>query len=261
MEKTYYWLTWAMFALLVACTPPTNPVQISVPITSVSKVGLASQSVVMKIKVRNTSNQDATIHWERTALQTILGWAYTVDGATASTGTVNIPANSSVEVELGINPNGQAGEGQGILEFYDPLDRQMTSKTVQYTLTALTDYFRLNLASDAHQTGYSSMEPDYNHQVWVVNDNSIPVRVEWARTQEARNPAVWGVAAKTHLICYAVPVIRDYVDVPPMDSIPFKICFYHNGVAGTASSRSVFWVATDSLPSVRSQLFTYTVLP
>ncbi|BDS11974.1 hypothetical protein [Aureispira anguillae] len=261
MKKTYYYFVLMIFTLLVACTSPPDPVQVSLSETSIAKTGLASNPIMFKVVVKNTSNQDATIEWERTDLQNITGWTYDINGTASSTGRLNILANSSVEVTLTMMPNGKVGKGGGKIDFYDVTNPQLTIQTVQYTFTTLASYFRLNLASAANQTGYSTSVFDYSHLVWVANDNSTPIRVEWARTNEYRNPAAWYIFPKTNLLCYSSSVIRHYVDVPPMDSIPFKLGFEHQGVVGSASSTTVFWVDTDSINSVKSQPFSYTVIP
>lgn len=265
MQKVFYFGVLVLFSFLTACTTSSNPIDISLSETKIEKTGLATNPVVMNLRLTNRNYQDVVIHWDRVERQSVTGWTYELNGNTSNSGTFNVPANSSVNIILSILPNGNAGIGSGDIQFYDPAHQQMTSKTFHYKLTALNEYFRLNLENSANATNYiSSSSSSYSHihHVWVVNDNPVPVRVQWARTKESTIPSPWIIYSKTHKICYGPSVMTDELEnIPPMDSVPFKLIFDHNNSSGYGRTTPIFWVKSDSINSVKVQPFTYEVLP
>lgn len=267
MQTLFNFSPFILLLLAVACNTSnnSNPINITVSETSIEKMGLADNSIIMQVEVTNGTNQAATIHWDHIEQQTVLGWTYELNGSTSNSGTLNIPANTSIGVTLTVIPNGNIGVGMGSIEFYDPMHQQLTSKTVHYKSTALKEYFRLNLANPSNATSYisnSTPTESYIHHVWVINDNTTPIAVHWKRTEESRIPSNWVLAAKTHEICYTPPILSDvFTSIPPMDSVPFKLIFGHHNQTGYGEATPIFWVNTDSSNSVKSQLFTYKVLP
>jgi hypothetical protein len=251
--------------LLTACTTSSNPIDISISETNIENTGLASNTVVMSFRVTNRNYQAETIHWDRVETLSVAGWAYDLNGNSSNSGVLNIPANSSVDIIVSIIPNGNVGVGSGTIEFYDPAHQQVSSQTLNYKLTALNEYFRLRLAEPANVTNYiSSSDPTYSHihHVWVINDNPIPVKVQWARTNETNIPSAWVLAAKTHIVCYTPLTMTSQLDnIPPMDSVPFKLIFEHRNSTGYGRATPIFWVDSDSINSVKLQPFTYEVLP
>jgi hypothetical protein len=251
--------------LLTACTTSSNPIDISISETNIENTGLASNTVVMSFRVTNRNYQAETIHWDRVETLSVAGWAYDLNGNTSNSGVLNIPANSSVDIIVSIVPNGNAGVGSGTIEFYDPAHQQVSSQILNYKLTALNEYFRLSLAEPANATSYiSSSDPSYSHvhHVWVINDNPVPVTVQWARTNEINLPSTWTLSAKTHLVCFTPAIMASELEnIPPMDSVPFKLIFDHWNTTGYVRVSPTFWVDTDSINSVKTQPFTYEALP
>lgn len=250
--------------LLTACTRPPNPIDISILETNIERIGLAATPSSIQITVTNNNSQEAEIHWNRIENTSIAGSTCKLNGNASNTGTLNIPANTSIDLTLSILPNGNTGVSSGNIEFYDPVYQQTTTKTFNYSFTSLQQYFRLNLAAPANATSYiSTSNPTYSHihHVWIVNDNTTPIQVQWARTKEQSIPTAWILAAKTHENCYIPSAMTHDFSIPPMDSVPFKLIFDHQNTTGYGRTTPIFWVDTDSLNSVKMQPFTYEVLP
>jgi hypothetical protein len=264
MQKIVNWGVLSLLLLLTACTTTSNPIDISISETNMEKTGLAANIITMNFSVTNRNSQAATIHWDRVEHLSVSGWAYELNGNTSNSGVLNIPANSSVNIIVSMIANGNIGVGSGTIEFYDPAHQQVSSQTLNYKLTALNEYFRLNLAIPAHKTSYiSSSTPtdSHTHHVWLINDNTIPMVVQWARTNEQTIPTTWFIWPKTHDTCYPPSAMISRTIIPPMDSIPFKLAFHHHSTSGYGRTTPVFWVDTDSMNSVKIQPFTYEVLP
>lgn len=265
MHKIINSLALALFLLLSSChTAPLNLTDFTISETEWEEISLAVNPATASIRITNNNNYTAAIHWDRVENSTVAGWSYEIDGNTSNSGILNIPAQTTISVTFSIAPNGNAGLGDGYIEFYEPAHQQISRKTFNYQLNALNEYFRLSLEtapSFTESLSSSNPQDSYTHHVWVINDNDIPMPVQWARTEESRVPPAWLFYAKTHIVCYMFDAMTDLLDeIPPMDSVPFKLIISHNNVSGQGSSTPVFWVDTDSINSVKSQTFTYEVL-
>lgn len=264
MQRIVHFGALAFFLLLTACTVPSNPIDLSISETNIEHIGLSTTLSSIHITVTNNSSQEAEIHWNRIENTSIAGSTYKFNESTSNTGILNIPANSSVDATLCIIPKGNLGMSSGDIEFYDPAHQETTTKTFHYSFTSVNQYFRLNLATPANETNYiSSSNAMYSHahHIWLVNDNTAPVKIQWARTKEQTIPTDWLLAVKTHEICYTPIAMTDDLIIPPMDSVPFKLIFNHMNNTGYGRATPIFWVDTDSLNSVKIQPLTYEVLP
>lgn len=264
MQRIIHFSPLAFFLLLTACTVPSNPIDLSISETNIEHIGLSTTLSSIHITVTNNSSQEAEIHWNRIENTSIAGSTYKLNGSTSNTGILNIPANSSVDATLCIIPKGNLGMSSGDIEFYDPAHQETTTKTFHYSFTSVNQYFRLNLATPANETNYissSNAMDSHTHHVWLINDNTSPVKIQWARTSEHTNPTNWLISPKTHEICYPPSVMTSSAIIPPMDSIPLKLTFHHRNTTGYGRTTPIFWVDTDSLNSVKMQPFTYEVLP
>lgn len=237
-----------------------DPVTVDLSKTTATEMGLASKQKQINVTVKNTTDQEATIQWERTETQSATGWTYDINGSSAASGSLTIGANSSVDVMLKIMPNGNAGVGAGMLKFYDANNQALTMKALTYTMTAVPAFFRLTPQGFASNSVRANDTPTDYH-LWVVNDNSIPVDVQWARTGEASNPSAWQIAVCTDATCYTPAIMTESMTVNPGDSVDFKMTFDHQATTGNGSATPIFWVAADSANSVLTKTFTHEVTP
>ncbi|BDS13887.1 hypothetical protein [Aureispira anguillae] len=247
--------------LFSACKPDdvtVDPVTVNLSKTTATEMGLAANDKHMMITVSNTTDQEATIQWERAETQAVTGWTYDVNGSTAASGTLTIPANSSKDVTLIVTPNGTVGVGIGTLKFYDSANQALTMKTFTYTLTTLSSYFRIAPQGFTSQSVRSN-DPATDYHIWVVNDNTVPVDVNWARTNEATNPSTWQIAICTDATCYTPAIMNESMTVSPGDSVDFKATIDHQLTTGNGGTTPIFWVAADSVNSVLSQELTHEV--
>lgn len=249
--------------LLFSACEVKNTVTVELSRTSSTEFGLVTNDKHIRVIVKNTTDQEATIQWDRTETQAVTGWTYDVNGSAAATGTLTIPANTSKEVVLMVTPNGTLGTGSGTLNFYDAADPSLTSKVFSYTLTTLNSYFRIVPQGFTSQSVRMNA-PAADYHLWIINDNTIPLDVQWARTNEASNPAAWEVAICTQggsdSVCYAPTIITENVTITPGDSMDFKATIDHQATTGNGGTTPIFWIPTDSINSVLSETFTHEVV-
>lgn len=264
MNKIINLLVAALFLLLNSCNTHLNLADFLISETEWEEISLAVNPVTYSLRITNNNNYTAAIHWDRVENSTVAGWSYEIDGNTTNTGILNIPAQTTISISFSIFPSGNAGSGDGYIEFYEPAHQQLSRKTFNYQLDALNEYFSLKIETTPSFTGALNNSPpqySYAHYLRVINNNNIPIPVKWARTEENRIPSAWQLAVKTHRICYTPVAMTDLLGIiPPMDTVPFELIFCHNNVSGQGASTPIFWVDTDSINSVKSQTFTYEAL-
>lgn len=245
--------------IFTACTEETKtPVTVSLSKTTATELGLANSHSHMMITVSNSTSEEATIQWERTETTTVSGWTYDVNGSSAASGTLTIPANGSVDVTLMVMPNGNAGVGAGMLKFYDSEDQALTMKTFSYTLTTVTRYFEVITIDPTAQTVRPSAG-DTDYKMKVYNPNASDIDVSWNSAAGASNPSSWILNVCDPTICFPPSVVSGTFAVPAGDSVDFKFTFNHASTVGNGTATANFYVASDSTGSLTPQMVTHTV--
>lgn len=247
--------------LCIACNPPVvNPVSITLSTYSVTEQCLSTGNQEILVQVHNPANRIVEVEWKHLKDQTQTGWSYTVNNAAVDVGTLTIPANSSATVSLTITPNGDLGQGIGTVQFYDVVDPVATIQKCVYQLTAIRSYFRVVPATAMIGTVPMITPPGYDYMMWLVNDNNLPIDVQWARTNESY-PSAWHIFIKTSEVCYPPNVMTDDIMIPANDSVPFRILFDHQSTVGSGRTIPNFWAKVDSLNSTKNQVVGHSVTP
>lgn len=254
-------LAFAVTALAFgACTTKPTPVTVALSSTSTNQIGLKANTKQVSLTVSNSTAQAATINWERAESTPVSGWTYTVNGGSAASGTLSIPANSSATVTLAINPNNIVGTGVGTLKFYDAADQTATMKTFTYNYSSVTSYFTISpVGQMADTVRMNAADKDYH--IWVINNNTVPVDVVWKRTLETANPSAWTVVVCTDLVCWDPTIYSKEMTLAPGDSVDFKATVGHFATVGVGGTTALFYVASDSLASHVTQTIDHTVEP
>lgn len=243
-----------------SCTTTPTPVTVSLSSASANEIGLVTTTKQVALTVTNSTNQSATINWERTETTAVTGWTYLVNGATGLTGTLSIPAGTSATVTLTINANGLSGTGAGNIKFYDAADQTATMKTFTYNYSTVTSYFSISpVGLMTRSTKYTNPAQDYH--IWVINNNNVAVPVTWKRTAETANLANWTVVVCTDSDCYTPTIYTEDMMIAPGDSVDFKATVDHLSTAGSGGTTALFYVAADSATSVLSQVISHTANP
>lgn len=240
--------------------PPVTetPITVNLSSTSMTTMGLSSNTKSMTLTVSNTESKDATIKWELEPSSTPPGWTTQVNNNSATEGTITVPANGSVDVMLAINPNNNAGSTMGKLEFYDEADESGTKKEFSYEHTALDAYF--TLADQGSLSGSSrSQDPPTDYKIWIINNNSVDVNMRWERTNESANPSAWQLPVCTDALCFTPADLTKPLTVPAGDSVDFKITVDAQSTTGTGGSTVLFYVPADSANSVVPKVISHQV--
>ncbi|BDS14244.1 COG1470 family protein [Aureispira anguillae] len=169
---------------LGACTPSVDPTGVKVVLSTNSFVGVNYPSVdtTITIKVTNPSNEVATINWMRTEIQTVNGWTYNVNGGSASSGLLEIAANSSLDFTFQIDPNGGIGNGLGELLFYDANNQSMSTTTFTYnykTSHAPSGVVLTLSPNSMNAVGRATQTVD----ITVANTSNQAATINWIRTE------------------------------------------------------------------------------
>jgi hypothetical protein len=245
--------------IFTACTETETAVTVSLSKTTATELGLASQHSHMMITVSNSTDNEATIQWERSETTPVTGWTYNVNGSSVASGALTIPANGSVEVTLMVIPNGNVGEGSGMLKFYDSEDQSATMKEFNYTLTAVSQYFEV-IAIDAVSKSVRTTDPlETDFKLKVYNPNTTDITVNWASEAGASNPTAWILNVCDPFTCFGPAVVDGTFPVPAGDSVDFKFTLNHASTTGTGTAMGSFYIATDSTASLTTQSATLTV--
>lgn len=245
--------------IFTACTETDTPVTVNLSRTTATEITTPNVHSHMMLTVSNTTTNEATIQWEHTETTPVAGWTYNVDGSFASSGTLTIPANGSVDVMLMVIPNGNTGTGAGMLKFYDSKDQTLSMKTFTYYVTTVTQYFEVITTTPTSQSIRPSDPPETDYKMKVYNPNTMDMTVNWNSMMGAGHPAPWVVNVCDPLTCFGPAIIDGDFLVPAGDSVDFKFTFKHVATSGTGTATANFYVATDSLFSATSQTVTHTV--
>jgi len=253
----------AAATIFSACTTETpDPVVVGLSATSSSDITLPASTKTIQVSVTNSSSEAATINWERaevTAGPAV--WTYMVESSSAMTGTVTIAAGATVDISVMIDPNGAAGSTSGTLTFFDDADKAATTKVFTYSLSTVSSYFTTSPIGNLNGSVRATDPHDYH--ISVINPNSVPVTLQWARSNESANPAGWSIVVCTDEQCYTESVMTEAISlgpagstatVPPNDTVDFKATFDPNSVLGNGSTTALFYMTSDSANSVVSHL-------
>jgi hypothetical protein len=257
MKKILIALT--LIALIfTACTQQT-PVTVNLSKTTATELSLASSHCNMMITLSNTTDNEATIQWERSETTPVTGWTYNVNGSSVASGTLTIPANGSVNVTLMVTPNGNSGVGTGMLKFYDSEDQALTLQTFSYTLTTVAQYFEIITIHPVSQTVRTSDSLKTDFTMKVYNPNTSDVTVNWNFTGGVNNPSAWILNVCDPIACYGSDIFAGGFPISPGDSADFKFTFNHASTTGSGTATGNLYVPTDSLGSLTSQTVTFNV--
>jgi len=259
MKKILVALTLVALIFTACIEGQNNAVTVNLSKTTATEVGLASSHSNIMITVSNSTANEATIQWERVETAAVTGWTYNVNGNSTASGVLTIPANGSVDVTLMVMPNGNAGVGSGMLKFYDAADQTLTEQTFNYTLTTVSQYFEVITVDPTSQTIRTSSNPETDYKMKVYNPNASDITLNWYTTVDASNPSNWGINVCDPSACLPPEDIDGNFPVPAGDSVDFKFTFKHNATSGNGTATANFFVATDSIGSMASQMVDLTV--
>jgi hypothetical protein len=259
MKKILAALTFVAL-IFTACTEETNtptPVTVSLSKTTATELGLASSHSQMMFTVSNTTANEATIEWEHDETTSVTGWTYSTNGSSATSGTLTVPANGSVDVTFMIMPNSNAGVGTGILKFYDGDNQALTLQTFNYSLTTVTQYFEVITTSPTTLT-VSTSDTATDYKMKLYNPNASDITLNWNSTVPATNPSNWLINVCDPFTCFGPSVVDGDFPIPAGDSVDFKFTINHVSSRGSATATANFYVATDSVGSLTSQTVTHS---
>lgn len=258
MKKILAALTFVAL-IFTACTEETNtPVTVSLSKTTATELGLANSNSTMMFTVSNTTANEATIEWEHDETTSVTGWTYSTNGSSATSGTLTVPANGSVDLTFMVMPNSTAGVGVGMLKFYDASNQALTLQTFSYTLTTVSQYFEVITTSPTSQSIRPS-DPDTDYKMKLYNPNTSDITLNWASTVDASNPSSWIINVCDPFTCFGPAIVDGTFEVPAGDSVDFKFTFNHASTSGNGTATANFYVATDSAGSMTSQTVNHTV--
>jgi len=247
-----------LFSILVAlfmaaCEPEpgeiTTAVTVSLSTSSFSAVGLPTSDTTVTIVVSNTTNEAATINWIRSETQTVSGWSYMVNSASAASGFLAIAANSSVNVTLQLNPNGNIGNATGNIVFYDPNDQTGTTQTFtyDYTISNPPTGVTVQLSSTGDtEVGLASATRSFNFS--VSNNSAQAATINWTRT-ETQVVSGW-----TYLV-NGSNATSGTLNIPAFNSVNVTLQIDGNSIVGHGTGTLEFYDA--GFQTTTTQTYTY----
>ncbi|CAA6798920.1 MAG: Unknown protein [uncultured Aureispira sp.] len=244
--------------LFTACKETETPVTVDLSENTATEVTTINSHSHMMVTVSNTTDNEATIQWEHSVTTPVTGWIYTINGSTMASGTLTIPANGSVDVTLMVMPDGVAGAAAGMLKFYDAKDQALSMQTFSYTVTTVTQYFELINITPTSQS-IRPNDPDTDYKMKIYNPSNADINVNWTSTMGTTNPSSWVVDICDPFQCFPPGVLDGSFPVPAGDSVDFKFTFKHGTTSGNGTATANFFIATDSLNSLTSQMVDHTV--
>jgi hypothetical protein len=251
----------AVALIFTACTTETvAPIVVGLSATSSSDITLPSSTKTIQVSVTNSSSEAATIKWERAAVTAgPSAWTYMVGSSSAMTGSITIAAGATTDVSVMIDPNGATGSTSGTLTFYDEADKVATTKVFAYSLSTVNSYFTTSPVGSLSQSARATNTQDYH--ISVINPNSVPVTLQWARTNETGNPTGWTVLVCTDELCYTTSILTEAISlgptgstIQPNDTVDFKATFDPTSVVGNGSTTALFYMMGDSANSAITHL-------
>ncbi|MBL4649727.1 MAG: hypothetical protein JKY03_08350 [Aureispira sp.] len=247
-----------MTLLCTACAPEfPDPVTITLSDSLVDEYCHSSNNKIILVEINNTTERDVELEWRHSGEQA--GWSYTVDGSAANLGgMINLRANSKESFLLTITPNGNIDKVTGMIEFYDVENTSVALKTCSYSLTSFASYFKISPLGAMSGSTSIVNNSTTNYGMAMINENSVPVNVQWERMNEVL-PNSWEVSVAPW--CLAPSVMRGEFIIPANGSIEFGLIFHDRNTLGTGESTATFWVEEDRLNSIKRQQIEHTVVP
>lgn len=234
-----------------ACdTTKDNGVTVTLSENSFDKMGLKTNLISKTISVTNPSDAAVDISWvSNTSLPN--GWTLSVNSSSTSNGTLNIPANQSIDVTLSVDPSSIVGTGDGTIEFFDGTNEEGTKVIFSFTIEAVEQLYTLVVPGNLNSSAKANNT--FDHHIYVYNPNSQPVELKWRKVEGASNPAQWQIAICTDTDCYAPFVFYQTITVNPMDSVDFKCTFDPQSTLGSGSIDALFFMESDSANTLQSR--------
>ena len=228
--------------LFTACDETVDPVTVSLSSTEAIETTLQASPKMVKLEVTNSTSQSATINWELNKTSDPAGFTYMINGAAATSGTLEMAANEVKEIVLIVDPNNNAGTATGTLTFYDANNQLSTTKTFGYNVQTIAAYFKIEPVGLTSSSARAADPKDY--YIDIIGLTSTPVTVTWVK--EENIPAGWTVPICTDAACYAPTIFTQEVTVMTGDTVKFKATFEPKGTQGPGDINSFFYVASDS---------------
>jgi hypothetical protein len=241
-----------------ACTPEfTDPVTISLSDSFVDEYCHSANSKTIVVELSNTTNRAVELEWKHSDEEA--GWSYTVNGSAANLGgIITMEAKSTERFSLTIAPNGNIDKVTGMIEFYDVENTSAALKTCSYSLTSFASYFRVNPLGGMSGSTSIVNNSTTNYGMEMINENAVPVNVQWERMNEIL-PNSWEVSVAPW--CLAPSVVRGEFIIPANGSIQFGLIFHDRNILGTGESTATFWVEEDRPNSIKRQQVEHTAVP
>ncbi len=249
----------ALAFLLSACKTAVEPITVELSKNKAAESTLATIAKEVAFTVANTTSTDVEITWERQGTNDPAGFVYTINGAADNSGKITVAANTTVDVKLVVNPNGNQGTATGKVIFYDAINQGTTQKELEYRIETVASLYLIETHGSMTNSSRASRDMDYHMD--VINHTLSPVTITWQKVDGANNPQGWTTTVCTDDECYAPYVVTKTMTLAPSDTVDFKGTFIPAGNVGTGTLDAIFYVPTDSVLTRTNQLMTHTANP
>lgn len=241
-----------------ACTPEfTDPATISLSDYQVDEYCHSANSKTIVIELSNATGRAVELEWKHSDEEA--GWSYTVNGSAANLGgIIRMEARSIERFSLTITPNGNIGNVTGKIAFYDVENTSAALQICSYSLTSFASYFRVSPVGAMSGSASIVNGATTNYRMAMINDNAVPVNVQWERMNEVL-PNSWEVSVTPW--CLAPSIVRGEFIIPANSSIQFGLIFHDQSTLGAGESTATFWVEEDRPNSIKRQQVEHSVVP
>lgn len=237
----------------------TNPTSVTLSETTATESTLATSPKEITFTIANYESNDVEIQWQRNSTNSPAGFTYMINGTAANAGSMEVKAGQTVTISLVVNANNNTGEATGTIVFYNEEDEAGTKKTFTYSIASFASYFTISPQGSMSGSGAVTGTTDYH--INVVNPNNVPMNVVWEKIDGSANPSVWQTAVCTDAVCWTPNIVKEEMTIAANSTVDFKATFDAQNVVGTGEMTALFYIKSDSLASVTSQLITHTGVP
>ncbi len=261
MKKTLVALA-ATTLIFAACEKTPDPVTVSLSSLTATESTLANSPKTVMVTISNTTDQSATIKWERSETTSPAGFTYMVNGSSDNASEIKLDGNETVEVKLMVNPNGNTGTATGTLSFYDKDNQSSTTQSFAYSVSTVSDLFVIQpvgpTSSSARAAGGADGQGGKDYYINVINPTQSTITVTWEKV-ETTLPTGWNIPICTDEACYSPSIFTQTMTMEPSDTVVYKATFTPSGNVGAGEMDAIFYVADDSAATHKNQILMHSV--